>query len=402
MSLLVTEKWPFSLDWLPPGSYLVGGAVRDALLKIQRDYLDLDLIIPREAIALAQKIAKHYRAGFVILDQQRQIARVVFTEGTVDFALQEGDTIETDLARRDFTINAIAYNPHRDTLLDILGGLEDLERKQLKMINVANLQADPLRLFRAYRQAAQLNFTIESNTRSQLKNLAPLLGRIAPERVKSELNYLLANPLGSYWLEQAYLDGILSIWLKSVTSAKLELLKTLDSYLNWLTSTWSSLPWETGIIPLAKLTCLVANDPLEAEAELINLKYSRDVFTGIKSVLIHLQTLRSNLDNFSLTQQYFLFLNIGNNLPILAAYALTQSIKIELITLLLNRYCDPNDLVAHPQNLVTGNDLIEHLQLKPGRQIGELLTAIQIAQIEGKISTPTEALNYAKSLGKIS
>ncbi|TVQ48212.1 MAG: CCA tRNA nucleotidyltransferase [Gloeocapsa sp. DLM2.Bin57] len=394
MLLLSLEKCPFNLDWLPPGSYLVGGAVRDALLNIQRDYLDLDFIIPTDAIALAQKIARHYRAGFVILDQQRQIARVVFPEGTVDFALQEGDTLESDLARRDFTINAIAYNPHRDILLDTLGGLADLEQKQLKMISVANLKDDPLRLLRAYRQAAQLNFTIETNTRKQITNLAPLLAQVAPERVRSELDYLFANPQGSYWLTQAYLDGILTIWLKNVTMTKLELLKKIEA--NWLTSTWSSLEWETAIIPLTRLTCLVADNPLDAETELIKLKYSRDVFTGIKSVLTHFADLENNQDNFSLAQQYFFFLGIGKNLPILAAYALTQGINTELITLLLNRYSNPDDLVAHPRNLVTGNDLIKHLQLKPGPQIGELLTAIQLAQIEGKITTAREALEYAK------
>jgi tRNA nucleotidyltransferase (CCA-adding enzyme) len=170
MSVLLPESWPFSVDWLPPSAYLVGGAVRDALLKRQSDYLDLDFIIPTQAIALAQKIAKHYHAGFVILDAQRQIARIVFPHGTVDLAQQEGDSIQADLARRDFTINAIAYNPFNQSFVDPLGGLVDLAAQQLKMIAMTNLEEDPLRLLRAYRQSAQLNFTIEANTQQALRD----------------------------------------------------------------------------------------------------------------------------------------------------------------------------------------------------------------------------------------
>ena len=78
---------PFSLDLLPPSAYLVGGAVRDALLNRKGAYLDLDFVLPQQAVETARKIALQHQGGFVILDEQRQIARVVFPEGTVDFAL---------------------------------------------------------------------------------------------------------------------------------------------------------------------------------------------------------------------------------------------------------------------------------------------------------------------------
>ncbi|HBW90708.1 MAG TPA: [cytidine(C)-cytidine(C)-adenosine (A)]-adding enzyme, partial [Cyanobacteria bacterium UBA11149] len=86
----------------------VGGAVRDSLLSRRSDYLDLDFVLPVDAIKIARSLANRYKAGFVVLDKERQIARVVFEAATVDFAQQEGESIETDLYRRDFTINAIA------------------------------------------------------------------------------------------------------------------------------------------------------------------------------------------------------------------------------------------------------------------------------------------------------
>ncbi|MEM7759144.1 MAG: CCA tRNA nucleotidyltransferase, partial [Cyanobacteria bacterium P01_A01_bin.40] len=69
-----------------------------------------------------------------------------------------------------------------------------------------------------------------------------------------------------------------------------------------------------------------------------------------------------------------------------------------MIQPLIERYLDPRDLVAHPQGLVTGNDLINHLNLPPSPLIGKLLTEIQIAQIEAKISTPQQAIDFANSM----
>ena len=125
LTTLVSIYLPFEVDWLPQGTCLVGGAVRDALLNRQRDYLDLDLVLPSFAVETARKIANAYQAGFVVLDDRRQIARVVFEQGTVDFALQEGDTLEADLRRRDFTVNAIAYDLQQARLFDPVGGMAD-------------------------------------------------------------------------------------------------------------------------------------------------------------------------------------------------------------------------------------------------------------------------------------
>lgn len=396
MSLLLPENWPFSLDCLPSDTYLVGGTVRDALLNRKTDYLDLDFIVTTEAIAIAKQIAQAYKAGFVILDEQRQIARLVFPQGTVDIAQKEGETLEADLNRRDFTINAIAYSPHTQTFKDPLGGRADLAQKQLKMISVANLEDDPLRLLRAYRQSAQLNFTIEAQTRHYLSRLAPQLTQVAAERVRTELDYLLANPRGSYWLEQAWLDGLFNFWLQGINAHKLAQLTQIDQILPDLESKFPAINWKNEVSPTAKLTCLAKDNLQEAQTQLIALKYPKEVFTGVKSVLKYLPELFKNQDELTLKEQYFLFLGIGKFLPILALVALAKGVTPELITLLIQRYSDPQDLVAHPQSLVTGNDLIAYLQLKPGPQIGRLLTAIQIAHIEGKITTPAEALTFAR------
>ena len=118
ISRLAAKNWPFSLEYLPEPAYMVGGAVRDAILGRIREYVDLDFIISGDAVKVARKIAQRYQAGFVLLDAQRHIARVVFPQATADFAQQEGENLITDLHRRDFTINAIAYNPHTQEIID--------------------------------------------------------------------------------------------------------------------------------------------------------------------------------------------------------------------------------------------------------------------------------------------
>ncbi len=398
---LLNKNLPFNLELLPNTVYLVGGAVRDALLQRQGEYLDLDFVLPTDAVKIAQQIARTYKAGFVVLDQQRQIARVVFQNATVDFAQQEGKNLVEDLQRRDFTINAIAYNLQAEQLIDPLGGREDLNKGVIRMVNDANLQDDPLRLLRAYRQASQLNFTIEPQTRLTIKKLAPLLAQVAAERIRTELGYLLATSQGTRWLREAYHDGLLSVWLKNVTAKKVELLDKIDAAAVWMGENWRQFQHQPEKwYYLAKLASLVSEEPAIAEAELVNLKYSRTEIRTVTTALKHLPQLLKINPLLSLREKYFFFLAVGEVFPLIAVLAIAAGIELQAIALLINRYLDCQDPLAHPQPLVTGNDLIKALQIPPSPQIGELLTEIQLAYIEGKISTPDHALTFAASLLK--
>ncbi|WP_107669971.1 CCA tRNA nucleotidyltransferase [Cyanothece sp. BG0011] len=400
---------PFDLELLPSTAYLVGGMVRDILLNYQRDYLDLDFVLPEFAIETAKKIANQYHAGFVVLDAQRNIARVVFKQGTVDFAQQEGDTIEKDLSRRDFTINAIAYNFHQQKLIDPFNGLDDLQTKTIKMISIQNLKDDPLRLLRAYRQAAQLQFTIEPKTRQTIAQLSSLITQVAAERVQSEFNYLLSNAEGSQWFIQMKKDGLLSPWFSEINDYNLQLLQEIDKSIELLLNTFqpdqlkhlfliedNQNVYSSHIVQKSRLTCLVSKDSEIAKKELINLKYSNQEIKTVVNVLNYLPWLE-NQQELSLRKQYFLFLGLGDNFPIFALVGLGKNADQQLIFQLIEHYLDPKDKVAHPIPLITGHDLINHLNIKPSPQVGELLTEVSIAQVEGKIATKKEALALARS-----
>ncbi|MBF2008378.1 MAG: CCA tRNA nucleotidyltransferase [Chlorogloeopsis fritschii C42_A2020_084] len=405
-STLAPETWPFSLELLPQPAYMVGGAVRDAILNRTREYLDLDFVLPFNAVGVARQIARHYKAGFVLLDPERQIARVVFPGATADFALQEGNSLEADLHRRDFTVNAIAYNPHTQEIIDPLEGCADIEKRILRMISPVNLKDDPLRLLRAYRQASQLNFRIEESTQAAIRALTPYLVKVAPERVRVELGYMLASSHGTPWLIDAGKDNLLTHFFKYATLESFRQLRAVDSASDRLTQIWPQLGEElqkcirdtvkTTWLGIAKLACLVSQNPEVAEIELHELTYSR---AEIKAVITALKLfMQLNASSMSLREQYFLFQEAGFVFPTTAVLAVANGTSIEAIAPLINRYLNPNDLVAHPAPLVSGKDLIAALQIPASPLVGKLLTEIAIAQIEGKVSTAAEAIEFASQI----
>ena len=277
------------------------------------------------------------------------------------------------------------------------------------MISVKNLQDDPLRLLRAYRQAAQLNFTIETQTRQTIVELSSLINQIAAERVQSEFNYLLGNEGGSNWFIQIEQDGLLKPWFSGTNNNNLQLLQGVDHSVKLLQNRLTKedfndffslrgedTVYSSSLLQRARLTCLVSNDAKIAKEELINLKYSNQDIKAVLKVLSNLPSLEKDKQNISLREIYFLFLELGNIFPIFALVALGKNINNDLILKLISHYLDPQDKLAHPIPLITGHDLINYLKIKPSPQLGQLLTEVSIAQIEGKIENKAEALEFAR------
>jgi len=166
-------------------SYLVGGTVRDLLLN--REIKDLDFAIKGETIELAREFSKKIEGSFVLLDEHFSIGRVVKDNVTIDFSQLRGGSIEADLSERDFTINAMAVPLSMDKVIDPFEGMGDIKNKIIRMVNEENLKTDPLRILRAYRFHATLEFDIDKETREVLKKFAYLMKITAKERIKEEL-----------------------------------------------------------------------------------------------------------------------------------------------------------------------------------------------------------------------
>lgn len=179
------QRFP-KLKRLPPGCVIVGGAIRDLLLG--REPLDVDIAAP-DAAAAAQAI----RPRTIRLGKEELTAyRVVDEDRIYDVAEIEHD-LDRDLARRDFTVNAMAIDLATGKLLDPHGGQRDVEQRLVRMVQAKNFDDDPLRLLKAVRMAVKYDFAIEEKTAEAIRSRAEKILDVAPERVTYELSIVLGS-----------------------------------------------------------------------------------------------------------------------------------------------------------------------------------------------------------------
>lgn len=173
----------------------MGGALRDALLGRLAFNADLDLLVPRDALAVARRLADILGAMFYPVDAVRGVGRVIFADRRyLDITDFRAPTLAGDLRDRDFTINAIALNLHDFSLIDPTGGQKDLHEKIIRVASDLAIQNDPLRALRGIRLAQTLGFQIEGETGRRISAGVAGLNRISAERMRDELQKLLRAP----------------------------------------------------------------------------------------------------------------------------------------------------------------------------------------------------------------
>lgn len=198
-------------------AYVVGGCVRDSILGRRPDDWDITTSAsPEQVKGLFRKtVDTGLQHGTVTVLMDKEGFEV--TTYRVDGDYEDGrhprevmftSSLEEDLKRRDFTINAMAYHPDRG-LVDLFHGMEDMENQVIRCVGnpMERFQEDALRILRAVRFSAQLGFTIEENTREGIRSLAPNLKNVSAERIQVELVKLLVSPHPDY-LRTAYETGI--------------------------------------------------------------------------------------------------------------------------------------------------------------------------------------------------
>ena len=184
-----------------PRAWLVGGYVRDRLLG--RPNHDLDVIVPEGGIVLARSIARAFGGAFFVLDGERDVGRAILRGAAdqpleVDVARLRSPLLLDDLALRDFTVNAIALEIGQDvagsSVFDPFDGQQDLACGLLRAVTEGAFIDDPLRTLRGVRQSVELGFRIDSATLNLIRRDAPMLARVAAERVREELYRIVAVP----------------------------------------------------------------------------------------------------------------------------------------------------------------------------------------------------------------
>jgi tRNA nucleotidyltransferase/poly(A) polymerase len=178
------------------GVYIVGGSIRDLLCG--RTPIDYDLAVTNVPDRFARSLASR-TAGHVVEfgKHGHTILRVITGNDYFDIMPLNGESIEDDLHRRDFTINALALEVSSGNLIDPTGGRQDLAAKKVRMVDRDVFRNDPVRLLRAYRMAATFDFTIDKDTEAAISQDADLIRKSAAERIREEL-FKILNSAGSH------------------------------------------------------------------------------------------------------------------------------------------------------------------------------------------------------------
>jgi len=182
------------------GAYIVGGAIRDALLGLPIN--DVDIIFPDDPTELAKSFARQMSGSWFWLDKDRRQSRVVFNADAnspdFDFAPFRAPTLGQDLLDRDFTVNAMAISlttdPAENELVDPLCGLDDLRDNVLRMVGSRAFTSDPLRIIKGIRHATVLGLDPEQETLCSMQCEVTGLYRVADERIRQEIWGILASP----------------------------------------------------------------------------------------------------------------------------------------------------------------------------------------------------------------
>lgn len=220
MELRIPEKAKIILHTLEEAgyeAYVVGGCVRDSILGRSPDDWDITTSAkPEEVKALFRRTVDTgliHGTVTVMLDKEGFEVTTYRVDGEYEDGRHPKEvsftaSLEEDLKRRDFTINAMAYNPKRG-LVDLFGGVQDMENRIIRCVGnpLERFTEDALRILRAVRFSAQLGFSIEGETLKAISVLAPNLKYVSAERIQVELLKLLVSPHPDY-LRTAYEAGI--------------------------------------------------------------------------------------------------------------------------------------------------------------------------------------------------
>ena len=370
-------------------AYFVGGCVRDLIL--HDPIHDIDIATSAYPAEIKQLFHRTVDTGIehgtvMILDHGTGYETTTFrTEsGYQDYRRPDSVTfvrsLSEDLQRRDFTINALAMKEDGE-IVDLFDGLGDLKRRVIKAVGDPNERflEDALRMMRAVRFASKLDFEIDAATLAGIQRHAPLLAKIAVERVQVEFEKLLLGQNPTRGLRSLittdlyrYCPGL---------SKQRDALCQMQDY-NWqLTSApaaWVLLAWQLKI-------------PASQAAMFFKAwKLSNQLIKQAQKALRFLRVLSNNqIDNQAL------FMVGKDALTIAIEVAKTVGLAVDEVAL----QAQYQQLPIHDLHelAITGGDLIKNQIITPGPQMGKLLVQIQQAVIAGQlVNEPTSLLNFAR------
>ncbi len=434
--------------------FLVGGYIRDLFLGTpgpthERKEKDYDFALPKEFSPFIPMMEGMLHLSFFkVGSEERETLtyRVVHEDMSIDLTFLQGDSIDEDLLRRDFTINTIAFSLRDETFHQVEGAWEDMQRKVIRSVSRHSIDQDPLRMLRAIRYLCALDgFVLDPQLREEIFQKRELVQSLPGERIKMELDHILLSRRPTLGLRSLYESSLLLTLFPDlkglehlgqskhhhlhVLSHTLLIVEKLSWAFDWVASRAGGFPLtqqdRLALSYAALFHDLGKQDTYSRdEKEKVHF-YSHESFSCqraeeimerlrfsnmLRNKVLHLIQNHMRILNLSRetkeTALKRLVYQVGDDIPSLVLLTLAdKEASRGILSVQLDEVVEDHCLrilkwfkekeVVHPIPLINGHDVMA-LGYSPGPKVGEILNFIRGKQVEGEIKTREEALKLLK------
>lgn len=415
-------------------AWFVGGCVRDLLLgRVPGDFDVATSARPEEVAVLFPRtvaVGAHFGVLLVVLEgHPYEVATFradgEYTDGRHPVSVRYA-TAETDVQRRDFTVNGLLMDPETGRIVDLVGGQDDLRARRIRTIGAAEdrFREDRLRMLRAVRFAANLGFSLDGEAETAIRRHAGSIRQVSAERIRDELTKLLVRSGARRGMEMLAETGLLAETLPEVQALRgvaqpltwhpegdvwdhtLRMLEGLDASLDPGREADPRLAWAVLLHDVGKADTRfvdgrgvhfyghVGRGVVLAERILQRLRVSRAETETILALVrehmmfLHVQQMRpSRLKRFLRLPDFSLHLAL-HRLDCLGSHGLLDD----------HAFCEEKlrefaETDLRPLPLICGDDLLAW-GFRPGPLFGEILRAVEDGQLEGALATPEDARRF--------
>jgi tRNA nucleotidyltransferase/poly(A) polymerase len=371
--------------------YLVGGYLRDALRGVHSH--DRDYIVRGNVLSFVREKQKA-TGGTIIEFRHRDTIRLVLRNGhSFDFSKLQG-SLEDNLSKRDFTINALAWSPGRG-FVDLFNASGDIDKRVVRCISRKNMTADPLRMLRAYRFAAELDCNIDSITRQVIKRNCMKILSSSAERITLEMFHLLNTAHAARHLKMALEDGLLNVLMSNkinIIQGNIKVLHSFEKRILYLLSPFIK----------AQLQELFSQN-LTRKGMLSLYILLRGCFEVIRN---HLTPSNKIIDRLHVISEGISAMGKIRKVSIDRLFWIFKNAQDATVDILILR--NKLDLLDELERfraiwrrgLLSSEQVMEISGIKPGADLGKLILALKKTQFERRLTTRNEAIEFINNCKK--